>query len=62
MQHIIQERRRELFLEGHRLYDFRRFNLPLTPAPGTLYPKGGEYGTTTCLPLPDIERVNNPNI
>ena len=23
---------------------------------------GGLYGTQTCFPLPDVERVNNPNI
>jgi hypothetical protein len=60
---IIEERRRELFVEGFRNYDIQRFNLPLVPAPGTPYPiKGGNYGNTTCLPLPDIERFNNPNV
>jgi starch-binding outer membrane protein, SusD/RagB family len=60
---IIEERRRALFAEGFRNYDYQRFTLPLTPAPGTPYPlKGGTYGNTTCLPLPDIERFNNPNI
>jgi len=60
---IIEERRRELFVEGFRLHDIHRFGLALEPAPGTPYPvKGGTYGTTTCLPLPDVERFNNPNI
>jgi starch-binding outer membrane protein, SusD/RagB family len=60
---IIEERRRELFVEGFRMYDIHRFNLPLIPTPGTAYPiKGGFYGNTTCLPLPDVERFNNPNI
>ncbi len=60
---ITEDRRRELFLEGHRLGDMRRLNLPLTPAAGTAYPGGGgAYGTQTCFPLPDVERVNNPNI
>jgi starch-binding outer membrane protein, SusD/RagB family len=60
---IIEERRRELFVEGFRNYDIQRFNLPLVPAPGTTFPnKGGSYGNTTCLPLPDIERFNNPNV
>jgi hypothetical protein len=61
-QLIIEERRRELFLEGFRNYDFQRFSLPMNPAPGTPFPKGGSYGKTTCLPLPDIERFNNPNV
>ncbi len=61
-QVIADERRRVLFVEGFRNYDMQRFNLPLLPAPGTNYPsKGGTYGNTTCLPLPDIERFNNPN-
>lgn len=60
---IIEERRRELFLEGHRLGDIRRYSLPLVPAPGTAYPGGGgTYGTQDCFPLPDVERINNPSI
>ena len=59
---IIEERRRELFLEGHRLGDLRRYNLAFTPASGTPYPNGATYGTQTCFPLPDVERINNPNI
>jgi hypothetical protein len=61
-QTVIEERRRELFLEGQRMYDIRRFNIGFTPATGTAFPKGGTYGDTRCLPLPDIERFNNPNI
>jgi len=60
---IIDERRRVLFLEGFRNYDLQRFNLPFNPAVGTPFPfKGGTYGDTRCLPLPDVERFNNPNI
>jgi hypothetical protein len=60
---IIEERRRELFLEGHRLGDIRRYNLPLNPATNTAYPAGGgNYGDQRCFPLPDVERINNPNI
>ena len=62
-QLIIDERQRALFVEGFRNYDIQRFAIPLSPAPGTPYPvKGGNYGNTTCLPLPDIERYNNPAI
>lgn len=60
---VREERRRELFLEGHRLYDTIRFNVPFKPAAGAPFPNGGgTYGTNKCLPLPDIERLNNPNI
>jgi hypothetical protein len=59
---IIEERRRELFLEGHRLGDFRRYGLTFVPLAGTPYQYGGVYGTQTCMPLPDVERINNPAI
>ncbi|MGI8509962.1 MAG: hypothetical protein ACR2MQ_11615 [Gemmatimonadaceae bacterium] len=59
---VIAERSRVLFLQGTRAYDIRRLNLDLNPAPGTPYPHGGVYGTERCLPLPDVERNNNPNI
>jgi hypothetical protein len=59
---IVEERRRELFLEGHRMGDLRRYNLTFLPASGTAYSGGGTYGTQTCFPLPDVERLNNPNI
>jgi starch-binding outer membrane protein, SusD/RagB family len=60
---IIEERRRELFLEGHRLGDVRRYNVALNPAVGTAYAAGGgTYGDQKCFLLPDVERINNPNI
>ena len=59
---IIEERRREFFVEGHRLGDLRRYGLTFTPTAGTAYPFGGAYGTQTCFPLPDVERINNPTI
>jgi hypothetical protein len=59
---IADERRRVLFLEGTRNYDIQRLSLPFSPAVGATYPRvGGLYGNTTCLPLPDVERNNNPN-
>jgi hypothetical protein len=61
-EQVIEQRRRELFLEGHHLGDLIRFNLPLDPAPGTPFVNGGLHGDMRCMPLPDIERVNNPNI
>src|SRR6185312_7696288 len=62
---VIEERSRELFLEGQRLYDVIRNNLSLQPAPGSPYRNGGQYGpdgSGLCLKLPDIERANNPNL
>jgi hypothetical protein len=59
---IIDERRREFFVEGHRLGDLRRYGVPFAPAAGAAYQYGGVYGTQTCFPLPDVERINNPTI
>ena len=65
LNQVIEERSRELFLEGQRLYDVIRNNLSLQPAPGSPYRNGGTYGpdgSQLCLKLPDIERANNPNL
>ena len=34
----------------------------LQPAVGAEFPNGGQYGDQSCFPLPDVERINNPNI
>jgi hypothetical protein len=59
---VIEQRRRELFLESHHLGDLLRFGITPTPAAGTAYHAGGVYGTQLCMPLPQIERDSNPNI
>jgi starch-binding outer membrane protein, SusD/RagB family len=59
---IAGERQRVLFVEGLRMFDVERLSLPLVPAPGSTFRLGGVYGNTVCMPLPDIERNNNPNI
>jgi hypothetical protein len=59
---IASERQRVLFVEGFRMFDVERFNLPLVPATGSAFRLGGVYGNNVCMPLPDIERNNNPNI
>ena len=59
---LIDQRRRELFAEGHHLGDIRRYNIALAPAAGTAYHFGGSYGDQVCLPLPSAERLNNPMI
>jgi len=59
---LIEERRRALFLQGTRLYDLMRYQIPLSPAAGAKFPGGGTYGSQLCMPLPDVERFNNPNL
>ena len=70
---VVEERRRELFMEGQRLGDMNRYALPRLPADGGVFPNGGNYGSQACpganaagypfgFPLPDVERNNNPNI
>ncbi|MGV3710886.1 MAG: RagB/SusD family nutrient uptake outer membrane protein [Gemmatimonas sp.] len=54
-----EERRREFFLEGHRLNDMRRFRISL---PSGAHPYTGiPYGTADCWPVPTVEIANNPN-
>jgi hypothetical protein len=36
-----------------------RFNIPF---PTGTNQKGQPYGTVTCVPIPDVERLNNPNL
>jgi len=58
-QQIIEERRRQFFLDGHRLGDMLRYDLPF---PSGVNQKGQPYGSTTCLPLPLVESQNNTSI
>lgn len=62
LAHVLEERRAELWLEGHRFNDIERHNLPLVPEPGTAYRKGQTYEDARCFPLPFVEIRNNPNI
>lgn len=55
---IIEERRRQLFSEGQRYGDMLRFNLPFQSG---INRKGQTYSDLTCVPLPDVETLNNPN-
>jgi hypothetical protein len=61
---IIDQRRRALWLTGTHWGDIIRYNITLTPAAGTATPWGQTYGSAVgnaqCLPLPEVERLNNP--
>lgn len=59
---LVDQRRRELFAESHHLSDIIRFNIPVQPAAGSTYHFGGTYSNQICLPLPAVERLNNPLI
>ncbi len=60
--HIIEERRRELYLEGFRMGDALRYGLDDEAFPQGVNHKGQPYFPQTCLPLPQVEIDNNPNI
>ena len=54
MDHVVQERSRELFNEGgNRLNDMLRFGLPFFTGTDHI---GGTYGSTTCWPFPLVEQ------
>lgn len=56
---VIDERSRTLFLEGQRMGDLRRYKAAIGL---DLFPTGSGYGSETCMPLPDLERDNNPGL
>ena len=55
---IIEERRRQLYSEGQRYVDMLRKKLPFQSGTNR---KGQTYSDLTCIPLPDVETLNNPN-
>lgn len=57
---VLEERRRQLYLQGHRLNDILRN--PALEFPQGETQKGVPFGSTTCLPLPQSERDGNPNL
>jgi hypothetical protein len=64
LDEIIDQRRRALFLTGTEFGDIIRYNLTLTPPAGSLTPWNQQYGpdkgSQLCLPLPQVEILNNP--
>lgn len=59
MAQVLEERRRELWLQGNRMGDMIRHNIPF---PSGVNNRSEPYGTLTCLPLFVREEVSNPNI
>ena len=61
---IIDQRRRALFLTGTHLGDLIRYNLTISPAAGSATPWGQTFGpdkgNQLCMPLPQVELLNNP--
>lgn len=64
LNEIIDQRRRALFLTGTHFGDIIRYNLTVSPAAGTSTPWnqvfGPDKGSQLCLPLPQVELLNNP--
>ncbi|HET9012447.1 MAG TPA: hypothetical protein VFN38_11570, partial [Gemmatimonadaceae bacterium] len=67
MAELREQRRRDLFLDGHRLGDMRRYlkYLQIDEFPRGAYPgssSGETYNDATCFPLPLAEIAGNPNV
>jgi hypothetical protein len=58
---VLEERRRQLFSEGQRYVDMLRYNLPFPKGVNGQNRKGQIYSDLTCVPLPNVETLNNPN-
>jgi hypothetical protein len=56
---VLEERRRQLFSEGQRYGDMLRKNMPFQTGTNR---KGQTYSNLTCVPLPLVETLNNPNL
>ena len=59
------QRRREFYLDNHRVGDMRRYlsQYNVDEWPSGAYPNSANptYGTLTCFPLPNTETNSNPN-
>jgi hypothetical protein len=64
LNEIIDQRRRALFLTGTHLGDVIRYDLTLSPPAGSNTPWNQQYGpdkgSQVCMPLPQVELLNNP--
>jgi len=65
MAELRDQRRRDFYLDGHRLGDLRRYIklYSIDEFPSGQHPNAewGNYGTQQCFPLPDNETIGNPN-
>lgn len=66
MAELRDQRRRDFFLDGHRLGDLRRYK---RTGVGDFFPKGthptpeyGTYGAGECLQIPRAEKIGNPGL
>jgi hypothetical protein len=62
---VWEERRRELFLQGTKVGDILRLDIPGVTTDDFetgVNQRGSPYGPHTCYPLPDQEKLGNPNI
>ncbi len=62
---LLRQRTIDFWLEGRRMADLQRHGnlLPGLTQPGGYYKSGvGDVGSQTCWPIPQAERVGNPNI
>jgi hypothetical protein len=55
---VIDERQRELYLQGQRIGDLLRYNIPF---PIDQTPRTEQYGPLTCIPMSLWEEIGNPN-
>ena len=58
---VLEERRRQLFSEGHRYNDMLRKKIPFQMGTNGVNRKGQVFSNLTCVPLPFVETRNNPN-
>lgn len=61
LDQVLEERRRTLFLEGHRLNDLRRHDGRLQWEEGVNHTGSATFGQQYCFPLPQREQDANPN-
>jgi hypothetical protein len=67
LANLMDQRRRDFYLDGHRLGDMRRYIklYNINPFPTGAYPgstTGETYGAQTCLPVTAAEQNGNPNL